>query len=130
MPGAIEEMLRYDCPVQATGRNMIREYDLNGTQLRPGMTVVVLNGAANRDPSRFSDADRFDITRNPNDHLAFGEGIHFCLGAALARLEGTIAIGAALSRFPRLRLAADAESISHKKSFHVRGLERLPVSID
>jgi cytochrome P450 len=130
MPGAIEEMLRYDCPVQATGRNMIREYDLNGTQLRPGMTVVVLNGAANRDPARFPNADRFDITRDPNDHVAFGEGIHFCLGAALARLEGTIAIGAALSRFPRLRLAAGDDLITHKKSFHVRGLERLPVSID
>jgi cytochrome P450 len=130
MPSAIAEMLRYDCPVQATGRNMIREYDLAGTQLRPGMTVVVLNGAANRDPAAFPDADRFDITRDPNDHVAFGEGIHFCLGAALARLEGTIAIGAALSRFPRMRLGEGEDRIMHKKSFHVRGLERLPVSID
>jgi cytochrome P450 len=123
-------MLRYDCPVQATGRNMIRDYDLAGTQLRPGMTVVVLNGAANRDPAVFPDADRFDITRDPNDHVAFGEGIHFCLGAALARLEGSIAIGAALSRFPRMRLAEGEDRITHKRSFHVRGLESLPVSID
>ena len=127
--GAIEEMLRWDCPVQATGRNVIREGEFAGIRLRPSMGVAVLNGAANRDPAQFPDADRFDIRRDPNVHIAFGEGIHFCLGAALARLEGSIAIGAALSRFPRLHLA-EGEDVPHKKSFHVRGLARLPLSID
>ncbi len=128
--GAIEEMLRWDCPVQATGRNVIRECVLGGTRLRPGTAVAVLNGAANRDPAQFPDADRFDIRRSPNDHLAFGEGIHFCLGAALARMEGAIAIGAALNRFPRLRLADADQSPEYKKSFHVRGLASLPLSLD
>ncbi len=127
--GAIEEMLRWDCPVQATGRNVIRECELGGTRLRPGTAVAVLNGAANRDPAQFPDADRFDIRRSPNDHIAFGEGIHFCLGAALARMEGAIAIGAALNRFPRLRLAHADQSPEYKKSFHVRGLAALPLSL-
>jgi cytochrome P450 len=126
---AIEEMLRWDCPVQATGRNVTRECEFAGTHLRQNMAVIVLNGAANRDPAQFPDPDRFDIRRDPNEHVAFGEGIHFCLGSALARLEGSIAIGAALARFPRLRLADEQEAI-YKKSFHLRGLERLPVNID
>ena len=122
MAGAIEEMLRWDCPIQATGRNVIRECGLGGTRLRPGTAVAVLNGAANRDPAQFPDADRFDIRRDPNDHIAFGEGIHFCLGAALARLEGSIAIGAALNRFPRCGWRNTDGSTKYKKSFHVRGL--------
>ena len=130
MAGAIEEMLRWDCPIQATGRNVIRECELGGTRLRPGTGVAVLNGAANRDPAQFPDADRFDIRRDPNDHIAFGEGIHFCLGAALARLEGSIAIGAALNRFPRMRMADPEGSPEYKKSFHVRGLAALPLSLD
>ncbi|HKD65291.1 MAG TPA: cytochrome P450 [Candidatus Binataceae bacterium] len=129
MPGAIEEMLRWDCPVQATGRNIIRDCEFAGQRMREGTVVVVLNGAANRDPAQFPDSDRFDVTRDPNDHVAFGEGIHFCLGAALARLEGSIAISAVLDRFPRLRLAQGLEP-AHKKSFHVRGLVNLPLSID
>lgn len=130
MPGAIEEMLRWDCPVQATGRNVARDCEFAGARMRQGTVVVVLNGAANRDPAQFPDADRFDITRDPNDHVAFGEGIHFCLGAALARLEGSIAISSVLSRFPRLRSADGQEEPKHKKSFHVRGLVSLPLSID
>jgi cytochrome P450 len=129
MPGAIEEMLRWDCPVQATGRNILRDCEFAGVRLREGTVVVVLNGAANRDPAQFPDADRFDIRRDPNDHVAFGEGIHFCLGAALARLEGSIAIGAALNRFPRLRLDEGREEPRYKKSFNVRGLVSLPLSI-
>lgn len=127
---AVEEMLRWDCPVQATGRNAIRECELGGTRIRPGTAVAILNGAANRDPAQFPDSDRFDIRRSPNDHIAFGEGIHFCLGAALARLEGAIAIGEALERFPRLRLADSERKPEYKKSFHVRGLASLPLSLD
>jgi vitamin D3 1,25-hydroxylase len=130
IPGAIEEILRWDCPVQATGRNVAVDCELGGTRMRRGMMVVVLNGAANRDPAAFPDSDRFDIRRDPNDHVAFGEGVHFCLGAALARLEGSIAIEAVLARFPRLRLADVEDAPTYKKSFHIRGLERLPLSID
>ncbi len=130
MAGAIEEMLRWDCPIQATGRNVARDCEFAGVRMRKGTVVVVLNGAANRDPAQFPDADQFDITRDPNDHVAFGEGIHFCLGAALARLEGSIAISSVLSRFPRLRSADGQEAPQHKKSFHVRGLISLPLSID
>ncbi len=130
MPGAIEEMLRWDCPVQATGRNTAVDCELGGTRMRRGTMVVVLNGAANRDPAAFPDPDRFDIRRDPNDHLAFGEGIHFCLGAALARLEGSIAVGSVLARFPRIRPAAGEDAPTYKKSFHIRGLQRLPLSID
>jgi pimeloyl-[acyl-carrier protein] synthase len=129
MPDAIEEMLRWDCPVQATGRNVVRECEFGGVRMRAGTGVVVLNGAANRDPAQFRDPDRFDVRRTPNDHVAFGEGIHFCLGAALARMEGSIAMGAVLERFPRLHLAPGPEP-EHKKSFHVRGLVSLPLSID
>jgi cytochrome P450 len=127
MPGAIEEMLRFDCPVQATGRNVIRECEFGGVRMQPGTMVVVLNGAANRDPAQFPDPERFDIRRDPNDHVAFGEGIHFCLGAALARLEGSIGIAAVLERFPRLRLAAEP---AYKKSFNVRGLVSLPLNLE
>jgi cytochrome P450 len=129
MPGAIEEMLRWDCPVQATGRNILHDCEFAGVRLRKDTVVVVLNGAANRDPAQFPDPDRFDIRRDPNDHVAFGEGIHFCLGAALARLEGSIAIGGALSRFPHLRLDDRREQPRYKKSFNVRGLISLPLSI-
>jgi len=130
IPRAIEEILRWDCPVQATGRNVAVDCELGGTRMRQGMMVVVLNGAANRDPAAFPNPDRFDIRRDPNDHLAFGEGLHFCLGSALARLEGRIAIESVLARFPRLRPADGEDAPTYKKSFHVRGLERLPVSID
>jgi cytochrome P450 len=130
IPSAIEEMLRWDCPVQATGRNIVRDCEFAGIRLREGTVVVILNGAANRDPAQFPDPDRFDITRTPNDHVAFGEGIHFCLGVALARLEGSIAIASVLDRFPRLRLADGQGGPVHKKSFHVRGLVSLPLSIE
>src|SRR5579883_1635829 len=76
MAPAIEEMLRFDCPVQATGRNVLQDCEFAGVPMRTGTMVVVLNGAANRDPAQFPDPDRFDIARTPNDHVAFGEGIH------------------------------------------------------
>lgn len=92
--------------------------------------VFVLLAAANRDPAQFPDPERFDIARTPNDHVAFGEGIHFCIGAALARLEGSIAIGSLVRRFPRLRLADPAAPVEYKGSFGLRGLSALPMAID
>jgi cytochrome P450 len=130
LPGAIEEMLRWDCPIQATGRNTTRECELGGSRIGKNVQVIILNGAANRDPAQFPDADRFDIRRAPNDHIGFGEGIHFCLGAALARLEGSTAIGEVLRRFGDPRLADPDFVPAYKGSFNVRGLTRLPVAID
>jgi cytochrome P450 len=87
-------------------------------------------GAANRDPEHFPNPDTFDITRDPNDHLAFGEGIHYCLGAPLARLEGAIAIGHALARFPGLHLVDAQRELTYKGSYFLRGLAQLPMAFD
>ncbi|HLH76653.1 MAG TPA: cytochrome P450 [Candidatus Binataceae bacterium] len=125
--GAIEEILRYDGPVQTTVRRAVAPVRLDGTEIAAGTTVMVLLAAANRDPARFKDPERFDIRRTPNEHIAFGAGIHFCLGATLARLEGAIAIEMLLKRFPRLRLAM-GEPPRYRESFGLRGLIDLPVA--
>jgi cytochrome P450 len=130
LTSAIEEILRWDSPVQATGRHLARDCELGGKRLSAGKSVVILNGAANRDPAQFPDPDRFDIARDPNAHVAFGEGIHFCLGAALARLESATAIGAVLARFKHLSLREPDFVPAYRKSFNVRGLLRLPLSIN
>ncbi len=130
MPRAIEEMLRYDGPVQSTVRYPKEPVELGGTTVEPGSAAFILLAAANRDPAQFTNPDSFDITRDPNDHLAFGDGIHFCIGAPLARLEGAIAIGSALDRFPRLRLADPEACVSYKGSFFLRGLSSLKMAID
>jgi cytochrome P450 len=130
MPRAIEEMLRYDGPVQATFRTTARDTSVSRTAIKAGTGVFVMLAAANRDPAQFPDAEKFDITRDPNDHLAFGEGIHFCIGAPLARLEGAIAIGSVLERFPRLRLAAPKAPLKYKGSYFLRGLTGLELAID
>jgi cytochrome P450 len=129
MPYAIEEMLRYDGPVQSTARHPNEEVEVAGTVLKPGTMVIVMIAAANRDPAQFADPDRFDITRALNEHLAFGDGIHYCLGAALARMEGAIAFGIALERFPRLRLAEPSAPITYKGSYFLRGIATLPMAI-
>ena len=87
IPSAIEEMLRYDSPVQMLLRFAQRDTEVGGTRIEAGAVVAVIFGAANRDPAKFSEPERFDVAREPNDHLAFGDGIHFCIGAPLARLE-------------------------------------------
>jgi cytochrome P450 len=130
LPRAIEEMLRYDGPVQSTFRMATRDAMVNGSEIKAGTGVFVILAAANRDPAAFPDPDRFDITRTPNDHLAFGEGIHFCIGAGLARLEASIAIGAMLERFPRLRLAAPEAPLEYKGSYFLRGLASLDLAIE
>jgi len=105
IPGAIDELLRFDGPVQLTSRIVLEEGELEGRRLAPGQQLVLLIAAANRDPERFEDPDRLDVTREGVRHLAFGHGVHFCLGAQLARLETAVALEALLGRFPRLRLA-------------------------
>src|SRR5215472_11335719 len=130
MPRAIDEMLRYDGPVQSTFRTAICDTNVGGTDIKTGTGVFVMVAAANRDPAHFPDPDRFDITRDPNDHVAFGEGIHFCLGSGLAKVEGSIAIATMLARFPGLRLANPEAPLKYKGSYFLRGLAQLEMAID
>lgn len=125
---AVEELLRYDAPVQLTGRNALEDIDLGDAVLRKGQQSVLLLGSANRDPAHFPDAGRLDITREENRHLAFGMGIHFCLGAPLARVEGQIAILAMTQRLDRPRLVQEAPE--YKENVTLRGLAALPVAFD
>ena len=129
MRGAIEEMLRYDGPVQSTFRTATKDTTVGGTPIASGMGVFVIIAAANRDPAQFKNPEKFDITREPNEHLAFGEGIHFCIGAPLARMEGAIAIGAALDRFPHLRLKNPDDAVTYKGSYFLRGLSGLEMAL-
>ena len=129
MRGAIDEMLRYDGPVQSTFRTATRDTVVGGTPINSGMGAFVIIAAANRDPAQFKNPEKFDITRTPNDHVAFGEGIHFCIGAPLARMEGAIAIGAALERFPHLRLKNPDAPVTYKGSYFLRGLSRLEMAL-
>jgi cytochrome P450 len=123
---AVEELLRFDSPVQLTGRVVAEPLEIAGASMEPGHFVMVLLGAANRDPERFAEPDRLDLARHPNQHLAFGRGIHFCLGAPLARVEGQVAIGSLVRRFPNLRL--DGEPVQ-RDTVTLRGLESLPVAL-
>lgn len=124
---AIDELLRYDGPVQATHRLATTDVTLRGATIRKGDLVYLLRGAANRDPARFTAPDTVDITRADTSHVAFGAGIHYCIGAALARVEGVAAFSALATRFPRLRLDPAAEPQWRADSLQFRGLRRLPV---
>jgi cytochrome P450 len=124
---AVEEVLRHDSPVQITGRTATSDVDLAGRRLRTGTRVTLLLGAANRDPEVFADPARFDVTRaNARDHLAFSGGIHYCLGAGLARLEGVIGLQALSERFPGLRVAGRP---ARRDLQTLRGFEVLPVRL-
>jgi cytochrome P450 len=124
---AVEEFLRFDSPIQATDRVATADCEIGGQRIREGEIVAVILGAANRDPARFADPDRLDIGRADNDHLAFGQGVHFCLGAALARLEAQIALPALFRHFPDL----DGERQPRKwhRSTVLRGVEGLRLSL-
>ncbi|HKZ02236.1 MAG TPA: cytochrome P450 [Pyrinomonadaceae bacterium] len=126
---AVEELLRYSSPVfMSTERYAREDLNIHGLTIpRGGMTLGVI-GSANRDETVFENPDELDITREPNKHLSFGQGIHFCLGAPLARLEGEIAINTILRRMPDLHLAVSTESLRWRPSMFLRGLESLPVS--
>jgi cytochrome P450 len=125
---AIEELLRYDSSVQVTGRTTIEDVDdIGGIPLAKGQSVVCLLGSANRDPAVYPDPDRLDITRADVRPLSFGGGIHYCLGAQLARIEGEVAIATLLRRLPNLRLD-DADHPDWRQTFVLRGLNKLPAS--
>ncbi len=126
LPTAIEEVLRYRSPLQWIGRVARHDVDIHGQVIPAGTFVLVMIGAANRDPRQFPDPNRFDITRDPNPHLAFGHGVHFCLGAALARLEAKIALGHLLTRLHNVRLASD-EPWPPRSGLHVLGPSSLPI---
>jgi pimeloyl-[acyl-carrier protein] synthase len=123
---AIEELLRYDSPVQMTGRIATSPVELDGHTIAPGDWILPLLGAANHDPRQFAEPERLDLGRTPNPHVAFGRGIHFCLGAPLARLEGQIAVGALVRRFRTLSLAGEPV---RRDQITLRGLKSLPISV-
>jgi cytochrome P450 len=125
---AVEELLRYDSPVRdATFRCAAEPVELHGQLIEPGDIVSLLIGSANRDETCFPDADRLDLGRSPNNHLAFGHGPHFCIGAALARLEGAVAFPLLLERLGPVQLAKPADELSWRPTRVMRGLAALPV---
>jgi cytochrome P450 len=127
LPGAVEELLRYDGPVNpGVIRFPTEDVEIGGVTIPRGATVLIATAVADRDPARFPDPDRLDVTRTENAHLAFGHGIHYCLGAPLARLEGEIAIGTVLRRLPNLALAVPHEDLEWQVA-SLRGPKRLPV---
>lgn len=131
LPRAVEELLRYDSAFElTTWRFFDQDSDLYGTRIPAGDSVIVSLCAANRDPRRFEDPDTLDLDRSPNPHLAFGHGIHFCPGAALARAELQIALGTLLTRLPGLRLAIRDEDIEWSPAVLGRGTNYLPVGYD
>ncbi|MGH6678114.1 MAG: cytochrome P450, partial [Bradyrhizobium sp.] len=124
---AVEEMLRYDSPTQAVSPMVAREdLEIGGKGIKKGQTVSVLIGACNRDPEAFPQPDNFDAGREGKEHLAFSHGIHYCLGAGLARLEGQVAIFHLLDRMPKLKLASD--HLEFKEMGRFRGLRTLPIT--
>ncbi len=125
VPNAIEEILRYEAPSPVQARYVARDTEHHGQAVPEGSVMVLLNGSANRDERRFDDPDRFDIHRQIGRHLSFGFGIHLCLGAALARLEGRIALDEVLNRFPEWEI--DWDHATQARTSTVRGWETLPV---
>jgi cytochrome P450 len=127
---AIEELLRYDSPVQMAGERYAREeVTIAGVTIAPGEMVHAMLGSANRDERQFECPDEVDIAREPNRHLAFGQGVHYCVGAPLARLEGQIAISTLLRRFPEIQLAVPPQALRRRRGLGLRGLVSLPVSV-
>ncbi|MFE3186585.1 cytochrome P450 [Streptomyces violascens] len=124
LPTAIDELMRYDTPLQLFERWVLEDIEFAGQKLPRGSEVALLFGSANRDPARFADPDTLDLTRADNPHISFGAGIHYCLGAPLARLELLASFGQLLKKAPRLRLAAEPE---WGPGFVIRGLTRLQV---
>jgi cytochrome P450 len=126
---AIEELLRYTSPVEnSTERYPNQDIEFNGVLIARGELVLVSLSSANRDPEQFANPEALDITRTDNKHIAFGFGVHYCLGAPLARMEGAIAIPMLLERMRTLKLAIDPSRLKWRQSFFMRGVESLPVT--
>jgi cytochrome P450 len=127
IPNLVEETLRYDAPVQMLFRKAMEDCEVAGVPIAKGSMVVPIFASANRDERRFPEPDVFDVTRDAQGHLAFGHGIHFCLGAPLARLEARIALEAMFERLGELRPAGEMERVD---SFFLRGLSRMPLAFE
>ena len=126
IPSAVEELLRFDSPVQTDFRGALEDCEVNGAPVRRGENVFLLIGSANRDPAMFEEPDRLDVGRSETSHISFGRGIHHCLGAPLARLEGRIFFEVLLERFASMRLLA--ERPAYRGGVVLRGLESLPIA--
>jgi cytochrome P450 len=126
---AVDELLRFDSPVQATSRLPVEDVAIAGHAFEEGREIALLLGSANHDPGVFAAPERLDLARRDNRHVSFGFGIHFCLGAGLARLEGELAIGTLVARAPRLALAADDAALDWRPGWLLRGLTSLPVQV-
>ncbi len=129
IPNMVEEALRWDSPVQFLFRTTSADTEIAGTPIPAGATIIPLYASANRDERKFPDPDRFDVTRNAQGHLAFGLGVHFCLGAPLARLEARVALEQLLARMPHLR-RIDEAPLDRVSSIFLRGLRSLPLAFD
>jgi cytochrome P450 len=127
VPNAIEEILRYEAPSPVNGRFTLREFSAHGVDIPAGSKVLLLNGSANRDPREFSDPDTFDVRRPIGRHITFGYGAHFCLGAALARMEGQVALAGTLARFPRWEI--DESALVPVQTSTVRGYASVPIQL-
>jgi cytochrome P450 len=123
---AVDELLRFDGPVQITQRVVVEDMEAAGCPVKAGDEILLILGAANRDPAVFADPHKLDVTRDARRHVAFGGGVHHCLGFALARMEGQIAFQALLDNFPRIELAGTPV---RRPTFTLRGLEALPVAL-
>ena len=129
LPSAIEEVLRFRSPLQWMFRLPRRDVELHGQKVPAGKLILAMIGSANHDPRQFPQPEKFDITRSPNPHMAFGHGIHFCLGAALARLESRVALEELLAHFKQFELASD-QPWEPRKGLHVHGPTRLPIRFE
>jgi cytochrome P450 family 142 subfamily A polypeptide 1 len=126
IPTAVEEMLRWVSPIKNMNRTATRDVEIGGARIREGDKVLLLYPSANRDERAFPRADEFHVDREPNDHVAFGHGVHFCLGASLARLELRVMFETLLARLPDLSLATD-EPLRLRPSNFIVGIEEMPV---
>ncbi len=126
LEAAVEEVLRYESPIQRLSRVITDDFELHGQLLRKGQKAFLMIGAANRDSRQFPEGDKLDLRRQENRHIAFGFGIHYCLGAALGRLEGQIALSTLLRRFPKMRLLEEPERL---ENVAFRGFKSLPISL-
>jgi cytochrome P450 len=124
---AVEEVLRFEAPSPVQARYVTRDVELHGTRVPAGSVMLLVNGSANRDARRYADADRFDVARKDTHHLSFGSGLHFCMGAGLARLEGRLALDEVLKRWPDWQVDQAHAKRAHTST--VRGWERLPVRV-
>jgi cytochrome P450 len=127
IPNAIEELLRYEAPSPVQGRWVTRDVELHGQTVPAGSKMLLLTGSAGRDDREYSDPDRFDVARKIERHLTFGYGIHFCLGASLARMEGRVALEETLRRFPEWDVDWERAAMIHTST--VRGWEKLPITL-